>query len=216
MSNVELVRKMVFPTALTSEPLRRPAWESFVDEASGCEYLYNASTGESKWTNSSALAEVRSRMHATPLPAPAAAEPPATRATLELAAEARLADADDDEERAVVAEREIAGRWRKRWMLRTIHKRRPRRAAREACCGRALALVETLCCETPTALVEGLIRCVLYLIGALALLAAAPVACACRCCDLRSAARLAARASLFAREGLRSSQRPNVRTDFGS
>ena len=52
------VRAMILPTRI---PARRREWETFKDPQSGCDYLYNTATGESKWAGSAAD-QVRSQL----------------------------------------------------------------------------------------------------------------------------------------------------------
>lgn len=214
LSAAATVRSMMLPTTI---PERPHEWETFRDRASGCEYLYNPSSGESKWA-ASAADQVRAALHpkdasagetggetaaaATPLRLELASP---RRCDLERAINAAFDDSDDSDDGAVLsgaAEEAALDRvWRSRGVLRTVRRRRREHlSCGERACDRCLAVLEIGCCEQPAALLEALLRGPLYIVGGALLALGAVVVCVARGRD-GGGGKVARNAVDFLREG---------------
>ena len=204
------VRAMILPTTI---PARPREWETFKDPQSGCDYLYNTATGESKWAGSAAD-QVRSQLHASPPrheskrddgddeAAPLHLELVQPRVTL---TDVERHDVFDEDVALSGAAEDAAleREWKERGMLRTVrHRPRFTLSCGERVCDRALVVLEGLACEQPGALAEAVGRCPFYLLGAAVLHVLAFLVCASRGLDCAAGAKVAAKANAFLREGL--------------
>ncbi|KAJ1463490.1 hypothetical protein M885DRAFT_4057 [Pelagophyceae sp. CCMP2097] len=148
MAHAELVRKMLIPTAVGSDA-PRDCWATYIDAASGARYVYNAKTGESKWSGT-AVEQIRLQMAGHEDAPPDAPEPPTRPLELELvnlksfkAARPKAPKARDDDfdfedlDGADDDPLQLATEWRDRGMLRTVSTRkRVPLACHERCCDR--------------------------------------------------------------------------------
>mmetsp|Transcript_16512 Transcript_16512/g.55738 ORF Transcript_16512/g.55738 Transcript_16512/m.55738 type:complete len:253 (-) Transcript_16512:343-1101(-) len=213
MAHAELVRKMLIPTAVGSDA-PRDCWATYIDAASGARYVYNAKTGESKWSGT-AVEQIRLQMAGHEDAPPDAPEPPTRPLELELvnlksfkAARPKAPKARDDDfdfedlDGADDDPLQLATEWRDRGMLRTVSTRkRVPLACHERCCDRLVLILEACFCESPFAILEAAFRAPAYLAASILLIALAAAVCLLRCCDCKRGSQLAKRAGLYAREG---------------
>ena len=188
---------MVTPTMLGEvEPGQ---WVRHLDPRTGHTYLYNESTGESKWAGT-AVEEVRSALRGTA--GSLHAEPPAVREAEEGPAELEMVALEgcEDDDEAKLQEARV---WRGRGMVRTIrYQRQSGLTWHERACDRLLLVLEGCCCETPAALVEAAVRVPFYLGGAACLFLLSGAVCLARGCAFKKGFALLHRSFLYLREAL--------------
>lgn len=198
-----VVRSMLLPTKIRDQH----NWETFTDPSTGCSYLYDPATGESKWLGSAAE-QARAALRGEAMRAPVV-HAPSPVVELEMVAPSvgdilRNEDFDDgyvaSDDKAIDAANQRT--WKKKGMLRTVQQnRRPQLAGCDHICDRIAVLAEVACCEQPAACLEALCRSPGYLLGAVLLYVLSALVCVSRGFDCAAGGRVSAKAYGYLREG---------------